>query len=86
MLIRVEPPLAARMAHGEHAYDRLIVAPHAQGETMFPISSWPLHVYVVRSGADDPEKLQFLEDAASEILFWGELYPTEEAVKQVRPL
>jgi len=53
---------------------------------MFPISSWPLHVYVVRSAADDPEKLEFLDDAESEILAWGELYPTEEAVKQVHPL
>ncbi|MBI5284270.1 MAG: hypothetical protein HY874_04165 [Chloroflexi bacterium] len=83
MLIRVDPPLSDLA--GEHV-NRLIVAPHIAGDEMFPISRWPLHVYVVRTLAQNPEQLEFLDDAESAILDWGELYANEDAVKEVRPL
>ena len=84
MLIRVDPPLPDLT--GKHEYERLIVAPHIAGDEMFPISRWPLHVYVVRTLAQNPEQLEFLDDAESAVLDWGELYANEDAVKAVRPL
>lgn len=83
MLVRVDPPLVGEKYRlSGLPIDLVILAPHLAGDTLFPISRWPLHVYVVRTHSASPEKLEFLEDAASDILAWGELYPTEEAARQ----
>jgi hypothetical protein len=83
MLVRVDPPLAGK-EYGVSglAIDLVILAPHLTGDTLFPISRWPLRVYVVRSRAAALEKLGFLEDAPSDILAWGELYPTEDEARR----
>lgn len=72
MLVRVDPPLQEE----EFSVPGVVIdqAPHVVGDEMFPISRWPMHVYVARSHAEHPEELDFLEDAESDVLAWGELY------------
>jgi hypothetical protein len=80
--IRFEPPLVGQAfgLGGRDIHD-LILSPHHEGSTLFPINEFPLHVYIHRALNDRLfEQLSFDKDDVS-MEAWGELYPTLDAAK-----
>jgi hypothetical protein len=86
MLIDIEPPLEGQ-SFGLGATDitRLIISSRLQGQTLYPISGWPLSVYVARVVDDTVlESLAFTREQVA-LIAWGTLFHTrEEASQQAR--
>ena len=53
----------------------LFVVRHV-GVSLFPISTWPTYVYVVRPLIDNIEDVKYIRASDIELMFWGILYPT----------
>jgi hypothetical protein len=72
-LVEVEPSLPRHVYDTNEDVRWLILASRHQGHSLFPVSEWPLAVYVCRlKGNDEPEGDTIAsEDLA--ILDWGEV-------------
>ena len=85
MLIRIEPALLNQDYDLPLCKaDMLIIATRYRGFTLFPVTEWPSHVYIVRM-LDDAilEKMTFVADQV-EIIGWGMIFRTaEEAERQI---
>jgi hypothetical protein len=78
MLISVEPPF--RQPHGIGTTDvyKLVVACRFQGQSLYPITSWPCHVFVYRSlHAILPEQTDFGQGDL-QVIAWAMLFRTGE--------
>jgi hypothetical protein len=79
MLVAIEPPVIGQpYGLGREDIYQLLLATRHQGQTLFPVSEWPAHVYVVR--ILDKSVLDQEEFGASqtEIIEWGVLHRTYE--------
>jgi hypothetical protein len=74
LLIRVEPPFTELGSHG----DMVVIAPRLVGSSLFPISEWPLHVYLHSWNADNERSQNAVREGELRLLDWAALFPTEE--------
>ncbi|HYM16563.1 MAG TPA: hypothetical protein VEZ14_13485 [Dehalococcoidia bacterium] len=82
LLVVVEPPLLGGKRYGadEDEVRYAVLATRHAGDTLVPISGWPLDVYVIRPRDRHPEALTRIEkETEYSIMSWGTLYPTREA-------
>ena len=79
MLIDVEPGLAGqRFGLGSVEIAQLIISARHRGSTLYPISEWPLFVYVARIlDATIIGSSSFARDQV-EIIAWGALFRTRQ--------
>jgi hypothetical protein len=79
MLIDIEPGLTGqRFGLGSVDITQLIISARHRGETLYPISEWPLFVYVARIlDRAIIESLSFTREQI-ELLAWGALFRTRE--------
>jgi len=82
LLVRINPPVIGQTyGLGEHDIADLIIAPHCSGATLFPLSRFPLPVYVYRildrAIADDFS----FNPSRVEMVAWCEIYRKEEDAK-----
>lgn len=83
LLIQVSPPIEGRdYGLSDQTLIEVIVAAHLVGVTLFPITKWPVSVYVLRALIEDPENRNALRDDELELLAWADLYKSEEAAKR----
>ncbi len=54
--------------------ERLLLATRLGGTSLFPVSSWPLHVYVARPLIENVELHDALNDDELELIGWGEIH------------
>jgi hypothetical protein len=75
-LVEVEPPLPRRVYDTTQDVRWLIIASRLKGTTLFPVSEWPLPVYIcrVKGKYERASKAIMEEDLA--ILDWGEIRRT----------
>jgi len=75
-LVEIEPALPRHIYDTNEDVRWLILASRHQGRSLYPVSEWPLAVYVCRlKGKDEPEgDVIASEDLA--ILDWGEVRQT----------
>ena len=66
---------------GGRDIEKVVVAAHHQGVSLFPITEWPVFVHVARVLINDPENRDELSSNEIEEIAWAELYPTEEAAR-----
>jgi hypothetical protein len=79
LLIQIFPPIIGQpFGLGAKDIDLVIVASRHQGVSLFPIASYPVWVHGARPLVDDIESRDMIHGAESEVMFWGELYETEE--------
>jgi len=81
LLIRVDPPLRASSFGGTGDFDTLIVLPRLEGESLFPISTWPIHVYVLRPRITDVLSRDHLAFEEAESIAWAALYRTRRSAR-----
>jgi hypothetical protein len=79
-LVEVEPPLPRQVYDTTQEISWLILASRLKGTTLFPVSEWPLSVYICRlKGESEPGSEAIIaEDLA--ILDWGEIQQTDRVV------
>ncbi len=71
LLTRVTPPIPAAKVD----LSEVVLAAHYQGDTLFPINSWPMHVYVCRVLNDEIARTGQATPDDLEIVYWAELFP-----------
>ena len=72
-LVEIEPPLPRHVYDTEEDVQWLILASRYQGATLFPVTEWPLSVYICRlKGRDKPESDTIVSDNLT-IVDWGEV-------------
>lgn len=79
MLVAIEPPVIGQPygLGGKDIYYLLLATRH-QGQTLFPVSEWPAHVYVVRLLDNSTLDQQEFDHAKTELIDWGVLHRTYE--------
>jgi hypothetical protein len=82
MHVAIEPPVIGQHygLGGEDIFQVLLATRH-KGQTLFPVSGWPAHVYVLRSLDQSILGQPEFDDAQVQLIEWGMLYRTyEEAI------
>jgi hypothetical protein len=87
MLVAVEPPVIGQpYGLGSEDIYHLLLATRLQGQTLWPISQWPIHAYVLRllskSAIDQPE----IDQSQAQLIEWGELHRTFEDANRSRSI
>lgn len=82
--VRVDPPVIGQpYGLGNRDIADLLLLPHYEGTSLFPMSKFPLPVYIFRALDDGifkdlPASSKYLQLAA-----WGEIYQTREEAEAV---
>lgn len=84
MLIEVEPPIIGQVyGLGQHNITKVILSARYQGDTLFPVTEWPCHVYVTRIVDENIIKILMFTREQVEMIAWGMIFRTiEEATDQ----
>ena len=78
LLVKVDPPIVGqRYGLGGRDIDHVVLATRHKGESLFPVSSWPVFVHVARLLREPREGDTMTRDDLEEI-GWAEIYETEE--------
>ena len=72
-LVDVIPPLPREVYGSEDEISQLVLATRHQGASMFPVSEWPLAVYICRLKSGDMPHGDFVPSGELSILDWGEI-------------
>lgn len=86
MLIKIEPPLNGQLFDlGATDIAQLIISPRHRGQTLYPVSEWPLFVYVARVKDQAVFKSYSFKPYQVELVAWGVLFRTSgEAFRHAR--
>ena len=76
VLVTVDPPIT-RAESGIDGPDKaeILLAPHFQGDSLFPVSRWPLRVYVVALLNSAAKDKRVLRDSDYACISWGAVFP-----------
>jgi len=78
LLIRISPPLEVP-EHGiaGNQISELIIATHDKGVSLFPVTKWPVRVYVLQPLIEKPEERDILKDDEMILIGWAEIYDSQ---------
>ncbi len=80
MLIEIKPPLIGQpFGLGDKDITQLIISTRFQGETLYPITQWPVSVYVSRILDETILRTLSFEKNQVELIAWGMIFKTLEA-------
>ncbi len=83
MLVEIEPPLAGRECRlpQQEVVSQLLLASKWRGLTLFPVSKWPMPVYVMVILDETIMEAKSFRPHQVRMIAWGTLYETvEEAI------
>jgi hypothetical protein len=72
-LVELEPPLPASVYDTPEDLGQVILAARHQGSSLFPVTEWPLPVYICVLKHKTVPKSDALDSADIAILDWGEV-------------
>ncbi|MFN3648113.1 MAG: hypothetical protein ACK47B_00925 [Armatimonadota bacterium] len=81
-MIAVTPPIQIEDGPGAgRELDRVMIATRHKGSGLFPVTEWPIAVYVCEVfGKPEPGSVLQAHDFA--LIAWAELYPTEAMARE----
>jgi len=80
LLIHIEPSLSGKPYKlPTESIDKIIIACHLSGQSLFPITKWPTHVYVLAPLISELENIQELKENECKLIAWAAIYQTESA-------
>ena len=84
LLVRIDPPvIEQKYGLGGDDVHELVLATRHEGQSLFPVSEWPLYVHVARPLRDlSRDDIQSIGNQDIEIIGWGEIYEDEEDAKR----
>ncbi len=75
MLVDIEPPLPGqRFGLGRSDVTSLVISSRHRGQTLYPISEWPSHVYVARVVDNKSPPASALSKGQLELIAWGAVF------------
>jgi hypothetical protein len=78
LLVEIDPPLIGqRFGRGAEDIHVLVLATRHEGQSLFPVSEWPLYVHVALARRDLAGAANVAEGDL-QLIGWGEIYRTEE--------
>jgi hypothetical protein len=78
LLVEIDPPLIGqRFGRGAEDVNLLVLATRHAGQSLFPVSEWPLYVHVALARRDLTGAATVAEEDL-QLIGWGEIYRTEE--------
>ena len=77
-LVEIEPPLPRHIYDTDRDLDHLVLASRHQGRTIFPVSEWPLCVYICSLKDGRLPQGEKIDSNNLELLAWGELMPMKK--------
>jgi len=81
--IQVDPPVIGQpYDQGQQDIRDLLLRPHFEGDSLFPITRFPLPVYIFRV-LSDAFTGEIMTPEALELAAWGEIYETKEDAEAV---
>lgn len=81
--VRVDPPVIGQTyGLGQDDITDLLLSPHFEGDSLFPISKFPTHVYIYRSTDNSITPEQPLSRDTLILEAWGELYETRDQAEE----
>ena len=84
LLVRIDAPLPGqRYGLGSAMIHQVVLATRHEGESLFPVSEWPLYVHVARP-LHEVRRQRKLAASDLELIGWAEIYPTEEVARERR--
>lgn len=75
-LVEIAPPLPRHVYDTSEDVQWLILAARHQGASLFPVSEWPLAVYICRPKGDAKPETETIASENLAILDWGEVRKT----------
>ena len=78
LLVKVIPPF--EYENGTVKADEVVIGVRFQGDTLFPINRWPMHVYVCDVLDNESSSGEVLAKDLS-IQYWGELYQNANQIR-----
>ncbi|HEX8599211.1 MAG TPA: hypothetical protein VF952_11930 [Chloroflexia bacterium] len=76
LLIKTEPAFHI----GDRATNEILVS--SKGPTLFPITEWPVFVYVLETAVPNLKDRQDILDSELRVVDWAGLFPTEEDARR----
>jgi hypothetical protein len=74
MLVDIDPPLPGqRFGLGGSDVTSLVISSRHRGQTLYPVSEWPSHVYVARI-VDNKIPASALSKGQVELIAWGAIF------------
>lgn len=73
-LVQISPPLPKEIYDTPEDLAWVILAPKNQGDSLFPVSEWPLSVYICNTKAPILDNKEFSSRQLT-ILDWGKILP-----------
>lgn len=88
MLIEIDPPLIGQgFGLGSKDITQLVISGRHQGDTLFPITAWPLSVYVARVLDENIVKTLSFTREQVELVAWAMIFRTlDEATAHARKM
>jgi hypothetical protein len=79
MAVRINPAIPGqKYGLGSRDIDYLVLSTRLAGTTLYPISEWPCHVYVIRVVDDGIFTTSEFEKNDVEVIGWGTIHKTKE--------
>ena len=72
-LVEIEPPLPRHVYNAREDVHWLILGSRHQGTSLFPVSEWPLAVYICRPEDNGKPQTETIASESLTILDWGEI-------------
>lgn len=85
MLIAINPPLIGQsLGLGGKDIEHVVVISRWAGRTLFPVSEWPMHVYVLLPTVE-PDDRESFQAGEYRLIYWACLHQSyDEAAEAVR--
>jgi hypothetical protein len=84
MLVGIHPLLSGQdFGLGSRDISDLILSTRLQGFTLYPITQWPVTVYVTRILDESIVRSMTFNSSQVELIAWGQLLPTLEEAEKV---
>jgi hypothetical protein len=75
MLVRIEPSFRDERS-SPMDIDRLVISTRLKPHSLYPITDWPCHVYVMRIVDDHLLEASSFTETQEEMIAWGTLFKT----------
>ena len=86
MLVNIDPPLPGqRFGLGDKDLKQVLLATRHQGHTLFPITEWPVFVYVIRILDESILLSKNFSSNQVEMILWGILHRSNADVQGRNP-
>lgn len=72
-LVELEPPLPANVYNTPEDLRQVILAARHEGTSLFPVTEWPLPVYICALRSKTPPEEDTINSADLTIFDWGEV-------------